>query len=274
VYRRIGVATTFSPRFLPVLAEAGRTGRFLSAPLCLIHADEFDPEKEARFREALQTLNLDPQSEIHFEPGEPVASILKAQIEERIDLLVAGALETEGVHRNFAGHVARELLRQAPCDLMLYTEPKVDNSIPTSIFVAIPDFSELSQHVFHRAVNLAERRGSKSVTVVHVQTTFAEAKQKVAGGSSSSKSSEESIEDLLLERETSLIDLDYHLLRGNTGFTACEYLQSSGADLLVMPSHMHVPGQPVFAPSLDWIMQVIPANLFIIRNLVPLNVEH
>jgi nucleotide-binding universal stress UspA family protein len=267
VYRRIGVATTFSPRFLAVLAEAGRTGRALSAPLCLIHADEFDPEKEARFREALQRLDLDTQSEIHFEPGEPAASILRAQLEERIDLLVAGALETESVHRNFAGHVARELLRQAPCDLVLYTEPKVEASIPTSIYVAIPDFSELSQHVFHRAVNLAERRGSKSVTVVHVQTTFAEAKQKAAGGTAGSKSSEESIEDLLGERRTSAIELDYHLLKGNTGFTACEYIQSSGADLLVMPSHMHVSGQPVFAPSLDWIMQVIPTNLFVIRHL-------
>jgi nucleotide-binding universal stress UspA family protein len=269
VYRRIGVATTFSPRFLAVLAEAGRIGRAWSAPLCLIHADEFDPEKEARFREALQTLDLDTQSEIQFEPGEPAESILKAQLEKHIDLLVAGALETESVHRNFTGQVARELLRQAPCDLMLYTEPKVEAYVPTSIYVAIPDFSELSQHVFHRAVNLAERRGSRIVTVVHVQTTFAEAKQKVTGGTVSSKSLEESIEDLLGERQTSIIELDYHLLQGNTGFTACEYLQSSGADLLVMPSHMHVSGQPVFAPSLDWIMQVIPTNLFVIRHFTP-----
>lgn len=266
MYRRVGVATTFSPRFLAVLAEAGLICRYLSAPFCLIHADAFNSEKEARFRAALVKLNLDLESEVRFEPGEPVESILKAQREEKIDLLIAGALETETVHRNFAGHVARELLRQAPCDLMLYTEPKEEPVAPASIYVAIPDFSALSRNAFHRAVNFAERRGSKSVTLLHVQTTFAEAKEKVAGSTTGSKSSEELIEDLLAERQTSAIELDYHLLRGNTGFTACEFIQSSGADLLVMPSPMDNKDRPLFAPALDWIVQVIPTNLWVIRH--------
>ena len=64
------------------------------------------------------------------------------------------------------------------------------------------------------------------------------------------------------------LELDYHLLRGNTGFTACEFIQSSGADLVVMPSQMPSAYQPVFAPALDWIIQVIPANLWVIRQTV------
>jgi hypothetical protein len=62
------------------------------------------------------------------------------------------------------------------------------------------------------------------------------------------------------------LELDYHLLRGNTGFTACEFIQSSGTDLVVMPSQMPSPDQPVFAPALDWIIQVIPGNLWVIRQ--------
>ena len=267
MYRRIGVATTFSPRFLAVLAEAGKICHSIPAPLCLIHADVFDAEKKARFHDALHRLNLDEQSEIHFEPGEPVQSILKAQREKCIDLLVAGALETEGIHRNFTGNVSRELLRKAPCDLMLYTEPKEEPEVPEAILVAIPDFSELSRHVFHRVVNLAQRWETKRVTLVHVQTTFAEVKEKVVGTISGAPSSEEIIDRLVHERETSAVELDYHLLRGNTGFTACEFIQSSGTNLLVMPSHMHSKGQPVFAPALDWIIQVIPTNLWVIRQI-------
>jgi nucleotide-binding universal stress UspA family protein len=252
---------------MAVLAEAGRISRSLSAPLYLIHADGFDSEKEQRFRAALRDLKLDDRAKIHFESGEPSEAILKAQRAENIDLLVAGALETETVHRNFTGDVARELLRRAPCDLVLYTEPKKDPKPPEGILVTIPDFSDLSRYVFHRAVGVAERNGSKRVTIVYVQTTFAEAKEKALGNGS--PSAEESLESLLRSKESSILELDYHLLRGNTGFTACEFIQASGTDLVVMPSHMPSTDQPTFAPALDWIIQVIPANLWVIRNVDP-----
>src|SRR6476619_903414 len=141
-------------------------------------------------------------------------------------------METESVHRNFTGDVARELLRRAPCDLLLYTEPKEEPRPPESILVTLPDFSDLSRHVFHRAVSVAERNGSKHVTIVYVQTTFAEAKEKALGTGNGLPSAEESLESLLRDKENSNLQLDYHLLRGNTGFTACEFIQASGTDLV------------------------------------------
>jgi nucleotide-binding universal stress UspA family protein len=249
-----------------VLAEAGLVCRALSAPLCLIHADAFAQEKEERFRAALRELRLDEQAEIRFEPGQPAEAILKVQDEARIDLLVAGALETQSVHRNFTGDVARELLRRAHCDLLLYTEPREDPKPPEGILVAVPDFSELSRQVFRSALILAERSRARRVTILHVQTTFAEAKEKALGVSNGTLPAEETLESWLREEERPALELDYHLLRGNTGFTACEFIQSSGADLVVMPSQMPSSSQPVFAPALDWIIQVIPANLWVIRR--------
>ena len=251
---------------MAVLAEAGLVSRALSAPLCLIHADAFAQEKEERFRAALRELRLDEQAEIRFEPGQPAEAILKVQDEARIDLLVAGALETESVHRNFTGDVARELLRRAHCDLLLYTEPREDPKPPEGILVAVPDFSELSRQVFRSALILAERSRARRVTILHVQTTFAEAKEKALGVSNGTLPAEETLESWLREEERPALELDYHLLRGNTGFTACEFIQSSGADLVVMPSQMPSSSQPVFAPALDWIIQVIPANLWVIRR--------
>jgi nucleotide-binding universal stress UspA family protein len=266
VYRRVGVATTFSPRFVAVLAEAGLVSRCLSAPLCLIHADAFAPEKEERFRSALRELQLDDRSEIRFESGQPAEAILKAQHERGIDLLVAGALETESVHRNFTGDVARELLRRAHCDLLLYTEPRENPKPPEGILVAIPNFSESSRQVVRSALNFAGLRGGRRVTILYVQTTFAEAKEKALGVNNDVLPAEETLEAWVGEEEEPALELDYHLLRGNTGFTACEFIQSSGADLVVMPSQMPSAQQPVFAPALDWIIQVIPANLWVIRQ--------
>jgi hypothetical protein len=251
---------------MAVLAEAGRVSRSLSAPLCLIHADEFAQEKEERFRTALRDLQLDCDAEIYFEPGEPAEAILKVQREENIDLLIAGAMETESVHRNFTGDVARELLRRAPCDLLLYTEPKENPNPPEGILVVIPDLSEPSRHVVRAALNLTERSSGRQITILHVQTTFAEAKEKALGVSNGNLSTEETLKSWVRDQERPNLELDYHLLRGNTGFTACEFIQSSGTDLVVMPSQMPSSGQRVFAPALDWIIQVIPGNLWVIRQ--------
>ena len=48
-YRRAGVASTFSPTFAAVLAEAGSFARHCGAELEIIHAAAFDAEKEKRF---------------------------------------------------------------------------------------------------------------------------------------------------------------------------------------------------------------------------------
>jgi nucleotide-binding universal stress UspA family protein len=253
---------------MAVLAEAGRVSHTLSAPLCLIHADEFTQEKEDRFRSALRDLKLDSGAAIRFEPGEPAEAILKVQREENIDLLVAGAMETQSVHRNFTGDVARELLRRVPCDLLLYTEPQENPKPPEAILVVVPDLSESSRHVVRAALNLAERGGGRqiTITIVHVQTTFAEAKEKALGVTNGNPTAEETLESWVQDQKRPNLELDYHLLRGNTGFTACEFIQSSGTDLVVMPSQMPSSDQPVFAPALDWIIQVIPGNLWVIRQ--------
>jgi nucleotide-binding universal stress UspA family protein len=178
---------------------------------------------------------------------------------------VAGAMETETVHRNFTGNIARELLRHAPCDLLLFTEPSEQPKPPETLIVTIPDFSELSSNAFKRAVTLAERNGSRHLTVLYVQTTFAEAKEKALGAET--PPAEDFLQKLLQNEEGRKLELDYHILRGNTGFTACEFIQSSGTDLVVMPSQMPAVDRPTFTPALDWVIQVIPANLWVIRNI-------
>ena len=165
----------------PFLPKQVASAVLFPSPLCLIHADEFTPEKEARFRSALSDLQLDSDAAIRFEPGEPAEGILKVQREESIDLLVAGAMETQTVHRNFTGDVARELLRRAPCDLLLYTEPKENPKPPEGILVVVPDLSERSRHILCAALSLAGRSGGRQITILHVQTTFAEAKEKALG---------------------------------------------------------------------------------------------
>jgi nucleotide-binding universal stress UspA family protein len=265
VYFRAGVATTFSPRFRDVLAEAGRVSGLFDVPLHLIHAAEESSDKLERFRDTLRSLELPETAPIHFKVGPPAQAILQIQAEQQIDLLIAGALEQESVHRNFTGDVARALLREAACDLFLFVEPKENTKAPEHIFVAIPDFTDFSRDVFQRSVDFAERIGTKKLTLVHVQTTFAEAKEKALG--TDVPSAHQNLEMAVAESPSKAIEIDTHSVRGNTGFTACEFIQSNGADLLILPSQIGEPGQPIFAPALDWIIQVIPTNVWVIRRV-------
>jgi hypothetical protein len=50
----------------------------------------------------------------------------------------------------------------------------------------------------------------------------------------------------------------------STGFAACDFTQSIGAELLVVPAPEHVEGA---VPSMmDWALQVTPCSLWIVRE--------
>jgi len=92
--------------------------RLCGAALEIIHASEQDSEKEARFRAVL------PDCPIRWGQGTtPSEAILATAKDCHHDLLIAGALRSEESAQPFTNGVARELLNQAPCDLLLLPSP-------------------------------------------------------------------------------------------------------------------------------------------------------
>src|SRR5580765_8151242 len=108
-YRSIAVAATFSPRFHHVRAEANRVCARFGASLSMIHVGKRDAATTRKFAEAVAKLKLPANSTVHYEEGDPANSILAAAQKLNVELLVAGALEKEAVHRQFLGNVARRL---------------------------------------------------------------------------------------------------------------------------------------------------------------------
>src|SRR4029453_15112508 len=119
-YRSVAVASTFSPRFEQVLAEAKRIRDRFDSQLCLVYVGEKSEQTSAKFAEALAALLLPTDSPIHYEQGDPAAAILRAIERNDIDLLVAGALEKEVVLHPFLGNVARRLLREGHSSVILF----------------------------------------------------------------------------------------------------------------------------------------------------------
>ena len=171
-YRRIAVASAFSPRFEMVLAEAKRVRERLASELNLIYVGEKDAETTKRFTDALATLELPAESIIHYQEGSPADAILKVIADQQVELVVAGALEKEVVLRAFVGNVARRLIREAPCSVMLFTKPEREPKPLRRIVFFVPDYSEHAKRALQTTLQLAAQEECESLYVIRVYTTF------------------------------------------------------------------------------------------------------
>src|SRR3954471_1198583 len=184
-YKTIAVATTFSPRFKHVLAEAKRIGDRFGAELHLIYVGKRNDDTPTKFRDVLAELELPADAPIHYEQGDPAEAILTALARENIDVLVAGALEKEVVLHPFLGNVARRLVREADCSVMLFTHPQKKPK-PLRRIVFIADDSQPGLAALKMTLMLAEAESCERLYVIGINTAFDEARASIAGDATGS----------------------------------------------------------------------------------------
>jgi nucleotide-binding universal stress UspA family protein len=269
-YRNIAVASTFSPRFKKVLAEAKRIRDRMGAELSVVYVGEKTAETTRKFSEVLAELQLPANSSILYGEGDPAEAILKAVEENEVDLIVAGALEKEAVLRPFLGDVARRLVRDARCSVLLFTKPEEEPK-PLRRIVFVADDSEHGKKALQRAFHLAAAESSERLYVVRVYTTFDQARaglKKDAGDKEARprtfEQEETALEEYILAAGDTDVPIEARCLRGNTGFAASNFVQSVEADLLVVPAQPDPSGAGL-PNRIAWITDVIPCNLWVIR---------
>ena len=269
-YRIVAVASTFSPRFLQVLAEAKRVRERLCRELQLIYVGQCSEETTRKFSEALLELELPENSPIHYHQHEdPAAAIIEATRQNDIDLLVAGALEKEVVLRPFLGNVARTLVRKADCSVILFTQPEREPA-PFRRIVFLADYSEHGRTALRRAIQLASLEKSERLYVIRVYTTFDEARAKARGNSAEAEGArtldeeEIALEKFIVSAGENEVPIEARCIRGNTGYAALDFIQSVDASLLVVPVDRAASGDGLPA-HVAWVTDVIPCNLWVIR---------
>ena len=269
-YKTIAVASTFSPRFKQVLAEAKRIRERFSADLHLIYVGERNDEIAKKFNDALAQLELPLDSTIHYEEGTPPEAILRALGRGKIDMIVAGALEKEAVLHPFLGNVARRLVREAPCSVMLFTKP-ARKPKPLRRIVFVADYSDHGSRALKRTLPLAAAESCERLYVIRIITTFDQARASIqAGGRRDKKSDvedeeEEALEKFVLSAGTTDVPMEARCIRGNTGLAASDFVQSMKADLLVVPLQKNSGGIQQLPSNIAWVTDVIPCNLWVIR---------
>jgi nucleotide-binding universal stress UspA family protein len=269
-YKTMAVATTFSPRFKRVLAEAKRIRDRFAAELHLIHAGRRNGETPRKFAEVLAELGLPADSPIHYEEGDPAEAILAVLARENIDMLIAGALEKEIVLHPFLGNVARRLVREANCSVMLFTHPQKDPK-PLRRIVFIADRSEHGLRALKTTLLLAEAEPCERLYVIGITTAFDEARASMVGDPKAGSAvkpkhaEEDALEELVLSAGTTEVPIETRSIRGATGLAASDFVRSVEADLLVVPLPKSRGTVQQLPSNIAWVRDVIPCNLWVIR---------
>ena len=269
-YKTIAVASTFSPRFKQVLAEAKRIRERFPADLHLIYAGKRSEEAAIKFRDVLQELQLPADSTIHYEEGDPAEAILRTLTREKIDVIVAGALEKEVVLHPFLGNVARRLVPEAPCSVMLFTKPAAKPK-PLGRIVFVTDYSSHGLEALKKTLPLAAAESCERLYVISIITTFDQKRESISSGASKGKDSsahdeeEEALEEFVLKAGATEVPIEVHCVRGNTGLVASDFVESVNADLLVVPLQKKGEPSKLLPNNIAWITKVIPCNLWVIR---------
>ena len=269
-YKTIAVATTFSPRFKHVLAEAKRIRDRFGAELHLIYVGRRNQETSRKFSDVLAELELPADSPIHYEEGDPAEAILAVLARENIDVLVAGALEKEVVLHPFLGNVARRLVREANCSVMLFTHPqKKPKPLRRVLFIA--DHSQQGLVALKTTLMLAEAESCERLYVIRIITAFDEARASIAGeatGSATDKPNhgeEDPLEEFVLSAGATEVPIETRFIRGATGLAASDFVRSVEADLLVVPLPKSRETVQRLPSNIAWVSDVIPCNLWIVR---------
>ena len=270
-YKKIAVASTFSPRFEQVLSEAKRIRDRFGSTLSLIYIGEQSDETNQKFASIFDRLQLPNNSPVHYGQGDPADGILQAITANNVDLIVAGALEKESALHPFLGNVARRLLREAPCSVVLFTHPAVEPK-PLRNIVFVVNYSTHAQGAFQDTVKLAEAEPTECLYAIRVYTTFDEVRASTFVGNGDGaprprtfQEEETALEEFVLAAGETKVPIDARCIRGNTGFAASDFVKSVEADLLVVPVHKGENSKERFPNHLAWIADVIPCNLWLVR---------
>lgn len=268
-YRSIAVAAAFSPRFNQVLAEARRVRDRFGSTLSFVYVGKRDATTTRKFADALKALQLPADSVIHYEEGDPATAILGAAGKYQLELLIAGALEKAAVHRQFLGDVARRLVSEAACSVLLFTTPELEPK-PLRFIVFMAEYTDHARGALRRTLRLAEQENCERLYVIRSYTTFDKARARRRSKTSRTiartlEEEESALQEFVLGAGATPVPIETRTILGNTGFAVSDFIQSVNANLLVVPLEPK-PGAPAKLPrSIAWITEVIPCNLWIIR---------
>lgn len=285
-FERIALAIAFSPRAEALLFEAVRIVKRFKAQLVLIHVGELNPELQHKIEELVARAGgaeLSPK--IVSKAGKPVEVILEVCKEEKIELLLAGALQRENLVRYFRGSIARRLVREVECSILLITNPKKESEPCSRILVnglAHPKTPDTVKTAIYVANHL---QTSELIVADEVPTSKVRVRVNDDLGLKLAEKHRRFLEREEIKRLQKAIkevpcpgdlEISKQVLYGKTGYSIGHFAAKKGVDMLVMNSPDSSLGvlDRLFKHDIEYVLSDLPCDLLIVHTTKRTHLNH
>jgi nucleotide-binding universal stress UspA family protein len=275
-FKKIGLAIAFSPRLHSLLAETARLQKLWQAKLILIHVGDPGPDAVALLNTHLEKVGL-PTHEviIHWRQGDPAKQILIACKEEKIDLLIAGAMKKENILKYYLGTVARKIMRKAPCSVLLLLNPSETPKSFKNIVVNAED-----SPFIHQALEIGCSLGVlEKANWLHIVREVKLYGLTMSASEQSTEAEYDQLRNTLVTTEIENVQnklcnipheglkINIKILSGKSGFELAKFATRKHADLLVVgaPSRKLYFFDRIFPHDLEYIFADMPCNLLVVH---------
>lgn len=275
-FRKIALAVTFSPNALALLNETKKLQDLFKADLVLIHVGEHNRDKEETLTRLISDSNLSEGSyKVNWVSGDPAEAIIKTSIEEKVDLLVAGALEKETLLKYYVGSVARKILRNAPFSVLIMTAPSKEPKPVTKFCVAV-DYTPEGEVTIKKAYEYAMLENAKEMVLLREFQVPGLAMTVQDSGSISEledkmtqwqKEEEDKLALFTKEMDIKGIKIKPVCLYGRQGWEANRYIHEIGGDILVVPGPRKKLKMfdRIFQHDMEFILKQLPGKFLVVK---------
>ncbi|MFD2201477.1 universal stress protein [Shivajiella indica] len=276
MYKKIALAIAFSPRTEALICEAKRLKDIFDSELVFIHVGDRTPEAESNLNNIIKKHGISPHKvKIIWEKGNPAKRIIHACREENVDLLVAGALKTEGFFKYYIGSVARKIIRKSSCSVLMLIEP-LEKPTPFERVVINGTQHDQTPFVIQKGLDWSKIDEAKHVYVVNEIKMYG--MQMATAGEGGEEEISNTRRKLVAEEVTYVENILNTLDKGNLkvhikvtcGKWAIElarFAEDIKADLLVVGDEGKLGFlDRLFPHDLEDILSDLPCNLLIVKK--------
>ena len=273
--KKILIGIAFSPNLKPNIFEAIRMANMFGAQLVGVHVGEKTNKKENQLTDLiLEAPKLKYPIKTVWQKGKPVDVILNTAVNEKIDLLVLGALQQENLYKYYVGSVARELTRKASCSVLLLIKPSVERVKCNHIVVnGLKD--KRTTETIEASFLVSKALECKRITIVE-EISQREIEVKVSDDYSLRKANinkeklkrreDSRVNKILGNINTEGISVKIQSIFGKRGYSIGHYAKVKRADLLVMnaPSKTSILDR-IFPHDIEYILTELPTDVLIVK---------
>lgn len=276
MFKKIALAIAFSPRMEALICEAKRLKDIFESELVLIHVGDRTQDSESAINDIIKKHGINNEKvKIVWEKGNPAKRIIHACKEESVDLLVAGALKTEGFFKYYIGSVARKIIRKSSCSVLMLIEP-LEKPTPFERVVINGTQHDHTPFVIQRGLDWCKKDIAKHVYVVNEikmygiqMATAGEGGEEEISSTRRKLVAEEVsyVENILKTLDKGDLKVHIKITCGKWAIELARFAENTKADLLVVGDEGKLGFlDRIFPHDLEDILSDLPCNLLIVKK--------